>query len=154
MSTKTRSKRRKSSSKNGQRVVLQQPNGVLHPRAQKVGPEHFGVVSVDVAKVRSKWMLSDFYGNVIIEPTHVEHGKTGFQNAIECLRRNVSSQELDALVAEVLLDGSRIVSVVCELVASRMTKHVRVNRELELGNFSCSGNHLGPVVAKVSWAAI
>jgi hypothetical protein len=35
------------------------------------------------------------------------------------------------------------VPVVCEHVASRMTKHVRVNRELELGNFSCSGNHLG-----------
>ena len=71
MSTKTRSKQRKPRAKTRQRWVLQKPNGVLHPRVQKVGPEHFGVVSVDVAKFRSKWMLCDFYGNVIIAPSHV-----------------------------------------------------------------------------------
>ena len=75
MSTKTRSRRRRSRSKSSQRAVLQKPNGVLHPRVQRVQPEHFGIVSVDVAKVRSKWMLCDFYGNVIIEPVHVEHTK-------------------------------------------------------------------------------
>ena len=37
--------------------VLQKPRGVIHPRVQKVGPEHFGIVAVDCAKARSKWML-------------------------------------------------------------------------------------------------
>lgn len=106
MSTKTRSRRRKSSSKNAQRVVLQKPNGVLHPRVQTVGPEHFGVVSVDVAKFRSKWMLCDFYGNVIIEPVHVEHGKSGFENAIQCLRRAIVVHELNDVVVAVERTGN------------------------------------------------
>ena len=38
------------------------PSGCIHPRVQKVGPEHFGIVPVDCAKARSKWMLTDFYG--------------------------------------------------------------------------------------------
>ncbi len=106
MSTKTRSKQRKPRAKTGQRWVLQKPNGVLHPRVQKVGPEHFGVVSVDVAKFRSKWMLCDFYGNVIIEPIHVEHGKSGFENAIQCLRRAVVVHELNDLVVSVERTGN------------------------------------------------
>jgi len=55
--------------------MLQKPRGVIHPRVQKVGPEHFGIFSVD--KARSKWMLADFYGNVIIQPTMVEHTRAG-----------------------------------------------------------------------------
>jgi transposase len=49
------------------------PRGQIQERVQAVGPEHFGIVSVDCAKRRSKWMLVDFYGKVIIEPTVVEH---------------------------------------------------------------------------------
>ena len=49
------------------------PAGTIQERVQVVGPEHFGVVSVDCAKRRSNWMLCDFYGKVIIEPTTVEH---------------------------------------------------------------------------------
>lgn len=49
--------------------IIQKPRGVIHPRVQQVGPEHFGVLSVDCAKARSKWMLADFYGNVLVEPT-------------------------------------------------------------------------------------
>ena len=42
------------------------PRGVLHPRVQQVGPEHFGIVCFDPAKVRSKFLLADFYGRVLI----------------------------------------------------------------------------------------
>jgi hypothetical protein len=31
---------------------LQKPRGLIHPRVQQVGPEHFGIVSVDPAKAR------------------------------------------------------------------------------------------------------
>ena len=54
---------------------IHKPNGSVHPRVQKVGPEHFGIVAVDCAKARSKWMLADFYGNVLVPPTEVEHAK-------------------------------------------------------------------------------
>jgi hypothetical protein len=49
------------------------PNGHIQERVRSVGPEHFGIVSVDCAKQRFKWMLCDFYGKIIIEPTVVEH---------------------------------------------------------------------------------
>lgn len=35
------------------------PRGALHPRVQQVGPEHFGVLCFDCAKVRSKLMLAE-----------------------------------------------------------------------------------------------
>ena len=54
---------------------VQKPRGLVHPRVQKVGPEHFGIVSVDCAKARFKWMLADFYGNVLVAPTEVDHNR-------------------------------------------------------------------------------
>ena len=65
--------------------AIQKPNGVIHPRVQAVGPEHFGVLSVDCAKARSKMMLADFYGRVLIEPTAVEHNKAGLEAAVRLL---------------------------------------------------------------------
>ena len=62
--------------------VLHKPRGVIHPRVQQVGPEHFGVVAVDCAQARSKWMLADFYGKVLAPPTLVEHDRAGFDAAI------------------------------------------------------------------------
>jgi hypothetical protein len=32
--------------------AVPKPRGTFHPRVQKVGPEHFGIVSVDCAKAR------------------------------------------------------------------------------------------------------
>ena len=55
--------------------VLQKPRGTFHPRVQKVGPEHFGIVAVDCAKARSKWMLADFYGNIVVPPTPLAHNR-------------------------------------------------------------------------------
>jgi transposase len=69
----TRSTRRRSGGKARRRFALHKANGVLHPRVQAVGPEHFGLVCFDCAKARSKWMLCDFYGKVLVEPTTVEH---------------------------------------------------------------------------------
>src|SRR6266849_3754880 len=93
----TRSRKRSS----GRRPeVLQKPRGVIHPRVQKVGPEHFGIVSVDCAKARSKWMLCDFYGNVIIPPTIVEHNRVGLEAAIAQIRQALPAHALhDCLVA-------------------------------------------------------
>jgi transposase len=80
--------------------VLQKPRGVIHPRVQKVGPEHFGVVAVDCAKARSKWMLADFYGNVLVPPVVVEHDRAGFDAAVAALREAVKQRDIrDLLVA-------------------------------------------------------
>jgi transposase len=61
---------------------LQKPRGIIHPRVQAVGPEHFGVISVDCAKARSKWMLADFYGNVLVPPTEVAHNRVELEAAV------------------------------------------------------------------------
>src|SRR5260370_25296955 len=67
--------------------VLQKPPGGIHPRVQQVGPEHFGIVSVDCAKARSKWMLCDFYGNIRVPPTVVEHNRTALDAAMAQIRQ-------------------------------------------------------------------
>ena len=63
-------------------VFIQKPQGVVHPRVQRVGPEHFGVVCVDCAKARFKWMLCDFYGNVLVPPTTVAHNRVELDAAV------------------------------------------------------------------------
>jgi transposase len=80
--------------------VLQKPRGVIHPRVQKVGPEHFGIVAIDCAKARSKWMFTDFYGRVLVPPTIVEHNRAGFDSAVAALREAVNANGIgDLLVA-------------------------------------------------------
>src|SRR4051812_1775202 len=79
---------------------IHKPNGSVHPRVQKVGPEHFGVVAVDCAKARSKWMLADFYGNVLVQPTEVAHSKPGLQAAAARLREACDAHRiLDLIIA-------------------------------------------------------
>lgn len=71
----TGTKKRKSAG--SKRRCIGKPNGQIQERVQAVGPEHFGIVSVDCAKRRSKWMLCNFYGQVVTEPTTVEHTTGG-----------------------------------------------------------------------------
>ena len=78
-STSKRSRKRQRSRRGDQ---LHKPHGVIHPRVQKVGPDHFGIVAVDCAKARSKWMFADFYGNVLVAPVEVEHNQIAFAAAI------------------------------------------------------------------------
>ena len=79
---------------------VQKPRGIVHPRVQKVGPEHFGIVSVDCAKLRFKWMLADFYGNVLVAPTEVAHNRPELDQAITQLQAARQRHDIrDCLVA-------------------------------------------------------
>ena len=77
----------------------------MHSRGETIGPQHFGVVSVDCAKARSKWMLADFFGNVLIEPVIVPHTRDGFRAAIARLRQAVADHHLDDLIVAVERTG-------------------------------------------------
>ena len=66
--------------------TIHKPRGVIGPRVQAVGPEHFGIVAVDPAKVRSKWMLTDFYGRILVAATEVEHTRACFGAMIQAVR--------------------------------------------------------------------
>jgi len=81
-------------------AYLQKPRGVIHPRVQKVGPEHFAIVCVDCAKARSKWMLTDFYGRVLVPPTEVAHNRVELAGAVAQVRAALTQHDLrDCLVA-------------------------------------------------------
>ena len=93
---------KRNSRKSGKKrpALLGKPNGIIQPRVQAVGPEHFGIVAIDCAKARSKWMLCDFYGRVLIEPTEVEHQRTALQLAVAQVREACEKHALkDHLVA-------------------------------------------------------
>jgi len=79
---------------------LGKPNGIIQARVQEAGPERFGVVAVDCAKARSKWMLCDFYGKVLVPPTEVEHGQAQMQLATARFKEACREHDIrDAVVA-------------------------------------------------------
>jgi transposase len=79
---------------------VSKPRGVLHPRVRQVGPEHFGIVCFDCAKARSKFLLADFYGRVLVPPTIVAHNRPDLDAAVAQVRRAFAEHQLqDGLVA-------------------------------------------------------
>jgi transposase len=99
--TKGRRSRRQN-----QAVHLGKPHGVIAPRVQAVGPEHFGILAVDPAKARSYTMLADFYGRVLIPVAVVDHTQLGFQKAIAELRQAITTHGLRDLVVAVEQTGA------------------------------------------------
>ena len=71
--------KKKRPSKSAKSRYIGKPAGLIQERVEQVGPAHFGIVAVDCAKRRSKWLLCDFYGKVLIEPTTVEHNAGAFK---------------------------------------------------------------------------
>ena len=88
-----------------QSVHLGKPHGILGPRVQAVGPEHFGVLAVDPAKARSYTLLADFYGRVLIPVTVVEHTQHGLQKAVAELRQAMTTHGLRDLVVAIEQTG-------------------------------------------------
>jgi transposase len=88
-----------------QDFVLQKPNGQLVPRVQRVGPEHFGILAIDCAKARSRYLLTDFYGQTLLPPTTVPHTRGDFQAAIDRLRRALRQHDLRDLVVAIERTG-------------------------------------------------
>ncbi len=130
MATVAVSKRRRA----GKRLLVQKPRGVLSPRVQRVGPEHFGIVAVDCAKARSKWMLCDFYGRILVPPTPVPHSRGHFDVAILQLREAMARQQLMDLVVAIERTGNYHLPVKrafaaagfeCRIVHPMATKHFR-----------------------------
>jgi transposase len=85
--------------------TLHKPRGVIHPRVPAVGPEHFAFVCVDCAKARSKIMIADFYGRVLVEPTTVEHNQSSFESAVKCVRDASARHHLQEVVVVVERTG-------------------------------------------------
>jgi transposase len=94
----TRTRRR--SSRRRTPVSVGKPRGVLHPRVQQVGPEHFGIVCFDCHKASSKFLLADFYGRHLIPPTVVPHNRPDLDAAIAQIRHAFEQEQIrDSVVA-------------------------------------------------------
>jgi hypothetical protein len=53
----------------------------------KSGPEHFGIAGVNYPMARSKCMLADLFGRILIPSAPVEHTRRGFERAVAELRQ-------------------------------------------------------------------
>lgn len=84
---------------------IQKANGQLTPRVQAVGPEHFGIVAIDVAKKRSRWLIADFYGNVLMPPATVEHERGSLEAALAQARMLIAEHRLDDVVVAIERTG-------------------------------------------------
>jgi len=102
----SRKKGKRSRSRKFRQAVLGKPNGVIQPRVQDVGPEHFGVVAVDCAKARSKWLLANFYGSLLVEPTTVEHQRVSFELAVTQLRDAIKRHAIQDVIVCIEMTGT------------------------------------------------
>src|SRR6516162_3620419 len=94
------SRSRKAFSSRRCQHTVAKPRGVLHPRVQQVGPDHFGILCFDCGKRNSKLLLADFYGRVLIPPTPVPHNRPALDNAIAITRQAFTQHQLqDGVVA-------------------------------------------------------
>ena len=101
MVTKTRKRKFAGSKKR----FVGKPTGQIQERVQAVGPEHFGIVAVDCAKRRSKWMLCNFYGKVLVEPTSVEHTTGGLRSMTQHVAEVCQAEELTDTIVAVEMTG-------------------------------------------------
>jgi transposase len=92
--------------KRSHEFLVQKARGQLTSRVELVGPGHFGIVSVDVAKARSKFLFCDFYGKVLIEPTFLEHTQAGFAAAQDRLRQAMQEHEIQDVVVAIESTGA------------------------------------------------
>jgi len=88
------------------RLPLPKPTGLLDQRVQAVGPEHFGIVSVDCAKQRSRWMLCDFYGRVLLQPASVEHSGPELRRMVALLRHAAVQHQLGHVLIAIERTGN------------------------------------------------
>jgi hypothetical protein len=94
------------SKKPSRTYVVHKPHGQIHPRVQAVGPEHFGIVSVDCAKLRSKFFLCDFFGNVLVPPTVRPHTQADLVAAVALVRRVQQQHQLQDLIVAIERTGT------------------------------------------------
>lgn len=98
-------RKKKRTSTGSKKRFIGRPTGQIQERVQAVGPEHFGIVAVDCAKRRSKWMLCNFFGKVLIEPTSVEHTAGGLRALTQRVTATCQTEGLTDVIVAVEMTG-------------------------------------------------
>lgn len=100
---RSKSKRRRKSRR---KQTLQKASGVIAPRVKKVGGDKFAIVCIDPAKARSEWMMADYYGNLLVEPTTVEHHAAALQVAIAKINEMKQKHHIQDMIVTVERTGN------------------------------------------------
>ncbi len=92
MATRFKSRTRRSR----RYLTIVKPSGSLHPRVQKVGPEHFGIVAVDCAKASAPFKIAQALANeararIGLPRQQGQAGGIGYM-ACEIMARNCSKK--------------------------------------------------------------
>jgi len=85
-------RRRKKSAR--PKLALSPPSGELAGMIREVGVDRFAFVCVDPAKLRSRWMMTDFLGSILIAPATVEHTSAHLKAAVDRVRMTVQEAGL------------------------------------------------------------
>jgi len=99
----TKEKTRKSAGT--KKRFIGKPAGKIQDRVRQCGPEHFGIVTVDCAKRRSRWMLCDFFGRVLVEPRAVEHRRGDMAAMISMINDACEAEAITDRIAAVEMTG-------------------------------------------------
>jgi transposase len=84
---------------------VHKPAGTIHPRVERVGPEHFGIVSIDCAKARCKLMLCDFFGNLLIPPTEFDKNRPALEAALAQVRHAQQHHDVKDMIVAIERTG-------------------------------------------------
>lgn len=98
-------KSKKSAPSKSRKRYIGKPGGIIQQRVQDARPERFGVIAVDCAKRRSVWLLCDFYGRVIVEPTTVEHNAGALRAMIDQVKFHCQAEGIVDSIAAVEMTG-------------------------------------------------
>jgi transposase len=99
------SKSRFASRRRRKTPLVQKASGILSPRVQAVGPEHFGIAMVDVAKERVQTQVCDFYGHEILPFAVYDQSRDGGQAFVQALRHAQKDAGLLDLVVAIERTG-------------------------------------------------
>ncbi|TWT77187.1 IS110 family transposase [Neorhodopirellula pilleata] len=86
--------------------TLQKPNGVIAPRVKAAGADHFAVVCIDPAKLRSELMMADYFGNLLIEPCTVEHEAHALHSAIQQVKQACQQHAIKDMIVTIERTGN------------------------------------------------
>lgn len=78
-------------------LALSPASGELAARVREVGVERFAFVCVDPAKCRSRWMMADFLGRILVPPDTVEHTAAHLKALIDHVRLTAQQDGLQAV---------------------------------------------------------
>jgi transposase len=88
-----------------QPATVHKPRGYFHDRVQRAGPEHFGIACFDCHRDYSRWMLADFFGNLLLPPQRLPHTRQDLDGATRQLRQAARDHDLRDLLVVIERTG-------------------------------------------------